>query len=200
MNVRLVYGWAANKRLVTTAKYKDGFMAHIEDDNYDFKGLIECLRKVFAYIRDLREKSPIAAEIQNPRIPSRFSENLAMFLLQKGEIRLGRKLVRIRLDRKKADVVAVDDAGQEIKIEVKATGKNNFQYFGKKDVQADYLVWLDFGDLFENTMSTEIDIYILQPKLHNLQPRKIDLRRLSRVVPSQSLVTHRVDLSKFGFC
>lgn len=167
--------------------------------NYDFKGLIECLRDVFVYIQTLQQQRPIATKIQKSRTPSSFSENLAAFLLQENTIQLGRNLATIKLDRKKADIIAIDNDGQEIKIEVKATGINNFQYLSQKDVQSDYIIWLHFGDLFENKATTEIDVYIFQPKLCSMQPQKIDLNRLRKAIQKQ-LITQRIDLSTFGFC
>lgn len=110
-------------------------MTQLHAEGYDFAGLIECLRDVFSFVTALQQKRSIASKIQKPRIPSDFSENLVLYLLAKKELSLGVQVTSAKLDRKRADLVALDHSGKEIKIEVKATGKNNFQYFGSKDVQ-----------------------------------------------------------------
>jgi hypothetical protein len=46
-------------------------------------------------------------------------------------------------------------------VEVKATGQTNFQEFKSKDLNANFLVWIHFGDRYLKGGS-KIDIYILR--------------------------------------
>jgi hypothetical protein len=44
------------------------------------------LKDVFTYISNLKEKNPLAADIQYPKLPPKLTESLAIHLLRRGLI------------------------------------------------------------------------------------------------------------------
>ena len=43
-------------------------------------------------------------------------------------------------------------------MEVKGTGESAFEYFSEKDIKADYLVWIHFGDFFKDTSRKTVNV------------------------------------------
>lgn len=70
------------------------------------------------------------------------------------------------------------------KIEVKSTGSSAFQYFGSKDLNADYLIWVHFGSMLEQPNLRKIDIFILSQN---------DIKRRFKDLPKSGKLT----LNKF---
>jgi hypothetical protein len=66
-----------------------------------------------------------------------------------------------------ADVIAKTEDSRTLKIEVKSTGSSSFQNFTKKDIQADYLIWIHFDNFFYDEEKPQIEIFILKdPRSH----------------------------------
>jgi hypothetical protein len=66
---------------------------------------------------------------------------------------------------------------------VKATGSNAFQYFGKKDIESDFLVWIHFGALFYADVGIPIDVYTVKSSSRYFErPLKIGLRKFKSIV------------------
>jgi hypothetical protein len=79
----------------------------------------------------------------------------------------------------KADIIATNGPASR-KIEVKGTTKD-FEYFGEKDIHADYLMWFDFKNLREQDATDSFDLYILpNPNLYFDKPLKILISRLKQ--------------------
>lgn len=103
------------------------------------------LKDVFTYISNLKEKNPLAKDIQYPKLPPKLAESLAIHLLRGGLVpELNGH--NFRFGGNEADIIGVKD-GKSVRIEVKGTTKG-FEYFGEKDIKADYLLWFDFEELF----------------------------------------------------
>jgi hypothetical protein len=103
------------------------------------------LKDVFTYISNLKEKNPLAADIQYPKLPPKLTESLAIHLLRRGLIS-ELKGYDFQFGGNAADIIA-SRGSEKVRIEVKGTTKG-FEYFGEKDIKANYLMWFDFEDLF----------------------------------------------------
>lgn len=103
------------------------------------------LKDVFTYISNLKEKNPLAADIQYPKLPPKLTESLAIHLLRHGLIP-ELKGYDFRFGGNEADIIA-SRGSENVRIEVKGTTKG-FEYFGSKDIKANYLMWFDFEELF----------------------------------------------------
>jgi hypothetical protein len=103
--------------------------------------LAALLRRAFDCIAKLKATSPAAAPIQYPKLPSIFSESLVMHC---GQVLFpGAK--NLRRGGASADILF--ESGKRTKrVEIKATRQQAFQYFGPKDISADFLIWLALGE------------------------------------------------------
>lgn len=107
--------------------------------------LVTLLKDVFSYISNLKKNNSLAADIQYPKLPPRLTESLAIHLLRGGLIP-ELKGSDFQFGGKEADIIASRDT-EKFRIEVKGTTKG-FEYFGEKDIRANYLMWFDFEELF----------------------------------------------------
>jgi hypothetical protein len=147
----------------------------------EIKELNKLLRQVFEYITNLKNKNRLANKIKYPQLPSILTESLAIHLLKKGIIP---ELSGFNFDfgGRIADVLAKRNS-RKIKIEVKATAKSAFQYFGEKDITADYILWIHFANFFMNYNDTKIEIYIIKkPSYYFDKTVKITLTKLKQIV------------------
>jgi hypothetical protein len=145
----------------------------------EIQQFITLLRGVFAYISDLKDKNPLAADIQYPKLPSRLTESLAVHLLRNGVIS---ELVGYAFEfgGREADVIGTGGQGRR-RIEVKGTTKS-FEYFGPKDIQSDYLLWFDFADLIKGRRENDhFKLYVLtDAKKYFTGPLKIDISKFEQ--------------------
>ncbi|HUW74887.1 MAG TPA: hypothetical protein VMW05_12855 [Methyloceanibacter sp.] len=134
------------------------------------------LRQVFDFISQLKAQNPAAAPIQYPKLPSIFSESLVLHC--------GPAIFPNAQNLRRGGAVAdiLFEVGQLTKkVEVKATGQQAFQYFGKKDIDADFLVWLAFGEFFRSQAESHVKIYVLAKPGEVLpNPTKISLATFER--------------------
>jgi hypothetical protein len=109
----------------------------------------EILAKCFAEYLDCRSRLigsfGVAKYIKHPQVPKKLSESLAIHLLNKDKI-LDKyeKITEARLGGNKSDIMASLPTGEDIHIEVKATGSAHFISIGANDRRADFLLWLVF--------------------------------------------------------
>jgi len=103
------------------------------------------LKDVFTYISNLKEKNPLAADIQYPKLPPKLTESLAIHVLR-GDLISELKGYEFHFGGNEADIIGTHGSSK-VRIEVKGTTKG-FEYFGEKDIKANYLMWFDFEDLF----------------------------------------------------
>ena len=139
------------------------------------------LKDVFTYISNLKEKNPLAADIQYPKLPSKLTESLAIHLLRSGLIS-DLKGYSFRFGGNEADVIGSQGAN-EVLIEVKGTTKG-FEYFGEKDIKANYLMWFDFEQLFRKS-GEDFTLYVLPYRESRFSgPVKITITGLKKVAGS----------------
>ena len=143
------------------------------------------LIKTYAFFRELRTLSPVARLIHYPSIPSLLSESLTIHC---AELFFGNGWTA-RFGGRVCDVI-IERIGEQQTVEVKATGQTNFQEFKSKDLNADFLVWVHFGDRYLKG-GGNIDIYILR----NLQayfnePLRLKLHDFFERTEGSSDLTH----------
>jgi hypothetical protein len=145
----------------------------------EIKRLEKLLRLSFHSIRKIRDSDTLASAIQYPKIPAIFSESL---IIQASKKIFGPKY-NAKPGGKQCDIELSSKGKQKLKVEIKATGDSSFQYFGEKDINADYLVWVSFGSYFKKQRpKTTIQILILsQPNKIFFKPTKITLKNFIKI-------------------
>jgi hypothetical protein len=150
----------------------------------DIKELNKLLRQVFEYITNLKRRERLADKIKYPQLPSILTESLAIHLLKEKSIIPELAGFSFNFGGRTADILATKNS-QTIKIEVKATAKSAFEYFGEKDISADYILWLHFAEFYMNLKDTNIEVYIIKkPGDYFNSPIKITLSKLKQVIGS----------------
>jgi hypothetical protein len=140
--------------------------------------LVFLLKDVFTYISNLKEKNPLAADIQYPKLPPKLTESLAIHLLRRGLIP-ALKEYDFRFGGNEADIIA-SRGSEKARIEVKGTTKG-FEYFGEKDIKANYLVWFDFEELFRKG-GDHFTLFVLPYRESRFRaPLKITMSSLKKV-------------------
>jgi len=143
-------------------------------------GILLC--DVFDYITKIKKKEKLGDKIKYPQIPSILSESLAIHLLNKKIILSELERFRFDFGGRTADILANKNE-EKIKIEVKATAKSAFQYFGPKDIVADYIIWIHFEDFFMDLEKNIVKIFIIKnPGKYFEKPVKITLSKLKQVI------------------
>jgi hypothetical protein len=135
------------------------------------------LRQAFQSIAKLKQRHPVAACIQYPKLPSLLSESL---VVNCGSV-LFPNAKNIRLGGGRERDILFGSPKGTMTVEVKATGRSAFQSFGQKDIRADFLVWIAFGAAFEKKDGDPIRVYLL-PKPGKIfdRPRKITLAQFKK--------------------
>lgn len=150
---------------------------------HEIRDLAGLLRSVFSRIAEIRRDNPLARHIQFPKIPSILSESLAVHLLRSGDVLPGLTGYSFSLGGKRADILA-ERLGETKRIEVKATGKSAFQNFVAKDVDADYIIWIHFGDYFAGSGDKTLRAFVLREPNRYFSGRVyVNLKDLPRKVP-----------------
>ncbi len=135
--------------------------------------LVDALRKTHRFIDNLRHVNPLAKHIQYPKIPTLLSESIAGLTIKKGGLLSDYgKFSNVVRGGKHADLLCINDVNEQIKVEVKASGKSNFATFGPKDYGADVLLWLLFQDVFVSKTSCIIEVIICAEPSKRLPWRK----------------------------
>jgi hypothetical protein len=136
------------------------------------------LKDVFTYISNLKEKNPLAADIQYPKLPPKLTESLAIHLLRHGLVS-ELKGYDFRFGGNEADILA-SRGSEKARIEVKGTTKG-FEYFGEKDIKADYLLWFDFEELFRKGGDNFTLFMLPHKETRFMAPLKITMSSLKRM-------------------
>ena len=148
----------------------------------DIKELNKLLRQVFEFITNLKQENRLANKIKYPQLPSILTESLAIHLLKKKMIIQNLEGFDFNFGGRTADILGTKNS-KTIKIEVKATAKSAFQYFGEKDISADYILWFHFAEFYMNSEDTNIEVYTIQkPGDYFQTPVKITLSKLKQVI------------------
>jgi hypothetical protein len=148
----------------------------------EIKELSNLITQVFSYLNRLKQRNQLASRIQYPKIPPVFSESIIMHLINDRKILEGLTISDVNFGGKKGDILISTNRG-EVRVEVKATAKSAFEYFGQKDITADYLTWVHFGDYFAGGNDNLIEINVIrQPSRYFKQPVKITLSKLKQVI------------------
>jgi hypothetical protein len=134
------------------------------------------LIEAFGAITALRRRSPAAALVQYPPLPSPFSESLVI----QAAPRLFGAEWRASYGND-CDLLLQTDSGLRKRVEVKATGRRAFQELKAKDLKADFLVWVRFGRRYE-LGNGPIEISVLEnPGRYIRQPCRLDTTRFERI-------------------
>ncbi len=136
------------------------------------------LKDVFTYISNLKEKNPLAADIQYPKLPPKLTESLAIHLLRSGLIS---ELTGydFQFGGNEADIIA-SRGTDKVRIEVKGTTKG-FEYFVENDIKANYLMWFDFEELFRKG-GDHFTLFVLPYRESRFSaPLKITMSSLKKV-------------------
>lgn len=142
----------------------------------EIKEIIFCLHETFEFIENLRSTHPLAIHVHKPPIPQQMSESIVINAIDSGSITALNMCEKPKGGGKKADILAYHmTTGNEIKIEVKATGPGEFITMGSKDYNCDYLVWILFKDkIIKSGVVTSVEILIFNDlvKISNKTSRK----------------------------
>lgn len=133
----------------------------------EIKTIIPSIKESFKYIRSInfrlnnRLKTPSINYVSLPKISPLLTESLAEHYLNKMQIR-GIKGFHFERGggRKGHDLLAIKKNIHK-GIELKATTMGAFQQLGNKDINADYLIWMHFGNFF-NSNNSSIELYIVK--------------------------------------
>lgn len=109
---------------------------------------IEALKTSFAAIQQIRETIRGGHHVQLPKLPSILSESLVAREIRHQRGPFWPTPVVVARGGRDADLVVLNGSVREL-VEVKATGRQGFQYFSPKDVATDVLVWIAFGGALE---------------------------------------------------
>lgn len=157
---------------------------------------LKSLKEIFIFLEKKTTELTVAAVLKNPQIPPKISESIAHHLIQNKVILSHLKIKEngVVFGGKTCDISIKTDTKRIYKAEIKATRKD-FQYFGKKDITCDCLIWIDFKAFFEN--SNNIYIYELEnPKKYYSKEAKLSLNKF-KMTCGDSLKVIEFDLSSF---
>jgi hypothetical protein len=106
--------------------------------------------------RALRDRFPIARFISRPGIPAPLSESLVAHAAPT----LFGASATVAYGGGRADLRVAHISATPIFIEVKATGSGEFQEIKPRDLAADVLIWVAFGDRYE-VGAGDVHLYLL---------------------------------------
>jgi hypothetical protein len=152
-------------------------MARTVKSKLEIKSIIEQYQKVFMFY--LKED----ITVPKPRLTPTISESLVYHLLKEKVILKELNILSVDFSKEGGDLVV----SGKIKVEVKSTGASAFQYFTEKDMKADYIVWVHFGNMLHNNNA---DLYIIEGKdLRDLldsgkipKSKKISLEKMKKIL------------------
>jgi hypothetical protein len=149
----------------------------------EIRTLTQLIRKVFVFLERLKARNVLAERIQYPKIPPILSESIAIHLIRDRKILRGLMNFRdVYFGGRESDLI-VERGSRKLRVEVKSTGKNAFEYFGPKDISADCLVWVHFGDFFTRTTGRSVSVFtIARPSRYFAESVKITLDKLQKTM------------------
>lgn len=138
--------------------------------------LITILSNFYNFHDEQCKFNSLSESIQYPQTPSTLSESIAHLLISKKRLITELCDFECRLGSKNEPDLVATRGRSEKWIEVKGSGKTEFQEVKKKDLKADYLIWVCFGDRFHTGQKQNILIYVLKnPSAVIKRPRKLSL-------------------------
>ena len=159
--------------------------------------LSKLLVQVFDYLKEMKKTNRLAEKIQFPKIPPILSESLVIHLIREKRLLKLTNIQSIEFGGKECDIL-VKTNSRNIKIEVKATGRSAFEYFGEKDITADFLIWVHFGDFFLNESTKNVYLFIIKnPAQYFNSPVKITLSQLKQKI-GENLKAITVNIDNLG--
>lgn len=120
----------------------------------------------------------MAKDIQFPKLPPKLTESIAIHLLRGGLIPT-LSGYDFRFGGTEADIIGTNETSR-VRIEVKGTTKG-FEYFGEKDIKANYLLWFDFEELFRKNQNFFTLCVLPYRELRFSKPVKITLSGLKKI-------------------
>lgn len=150
----------------------------------EIRSLINQYRDVFRYYQQMDYSIP------KPRLTPTLSESLIAYLLEENRVILGNhKITDVTFSKTGGDLTFASKDNQTIRVEVKSTAECAFQYFGEKDCEADYLIWIHFGRALQNVDISDLEIVVIAgPDLRSKKDQlpkslKVTLDRIKKVFP-----------------
>jgi len=127
----------------------------------EMKSLTRLFRDVFAYTESIKAQSGIAVHIQRPKVPTILTESLVVHLMKEEDLIPEMKGFNLeRGGETQSDICAT--GGKSVKaIEVKGTTAD-FIALGRKDLAADYLIWLQYLSFFSKPYDPFVDLCIVE--------------------------------------
>lgn len=140
--------------------------------------LDHALVESFSSHRALKDRIPAARHIKFPQIPAALAESLVIAAANK-IFGAGWKAI---FGRPRSDIQLCDPTGRTWRVEVKSTARHGFQELKPKDLLADILVWIHFGNRFYEGQGTIQVVILDNPGKHITEPVRLDIPRLMRRV------------------
>lgn len=177
---------------------------------YESSRIVDTLKKyrqIYNYYKDESFPETNTKDhiyIPFPRLNPAIAESLVRTLINQNRVKLG--LEKVRFSQSGGDLVAYDTfANCDKTIEVKSTGKQAFQYLTDKDLNADYIIWVHFGDYFFDGEKDEVEIYIIKKPTDSLvsklpKSRKVSLTSLIKKMrnTSHNYCKKTINMSEFS--
>lgn len=134
--------------------------------------------KSFASHRALKERIPAARYIKFSQIPAVLAESFVVA----GASKLFGAEWKAAFGHPLSDIQLSDPSGRTRRVEVKSTARHGFQELKAKDLLADTLVWIHFGNRFYEGHGTIRIVILDNPGKHISEPLRLDIPRLLRKV------------------
>ena len=175
---------------------------------------LQHLVQVFRTIEKIVSNNPVAEILSNPRVPSPLSEAIILHLLRNKKIILWDKAAKGIPFMRSSGWKFRKGAGNDItgknkniftKIEVKATGKQDFISIGAEDKKADYLFWLSFRNAFKKGDFSKIHLISViapcdNPEIQKWTKDNMVLKDLKNIYEKGPLPSHlkirKINLNK----
>lgn len=144
----------------------------------EMQELESALIGVFSVVLKFRRENPVAKHIKFPPMPSILSESIAiaatpLLFGPNWEGRYGGALCDVLIEDR--------NSSASRRVEVKATGQHAFQELKEKDLRADALIWIRFGQRFERG-NGPIDVLVLdKPGKYVNSNCRLDVRRFEAI-------------------
>ena len=146
----------------------------------ELKSAVDAFIQFNEFWENLHATNPAARCIKGPRLPELISESIVYHMVSDGMIPSlslddedslihSAKAEKYKTKngwsgrrRNNTDLIIQKASGRQILIEVKATQKR-YTELKEKDVEADYLIWLEFNETFRNGSNKTIELSIVVP-------------------------------------
>lgn len=169
-------------------------------DLSEVKELLQVQRELFSHISSLKNSRQIAEYIEWPKVPAPLTQSIVVHCIAREwlipELE-GSQHPTFGIGQRNPDVIHVNAlTNRETSIQVKGTGRGAFTELGEKDIEAEYLIWVHFGEYFLPNGSNKIEIYTLRdPKRHFSKRTKI-LLEYFKTKTRTDLIKNEIDLVK----